>query len=519
MKLNVFNEEDDLQIKKRGSDTEECIRQYNLLKSGVPFIRMKRAAVIGDGIISPCEAEAIEYRHKYEELKTGRKIVKFIPASGGATRMFKFLLSLLNEFQNLSDGDLLINSSNNENCRMGMDFFRGLKDDKFAFRNELARVLKERGRNLKSMLETGEYREILEAFLSEEGLNYAGLPKAVLEFHKYGTDTRTPLEEHFVEGIGYALNGNDLNLHLTLSAEFITVAERLVEELKAKYEAGGININIEISEQLKSSDTIALDDENMPFRMDDGSLLFRPGGHGALIENLNTIAADAVFIKNIDNVVPENQLNTTVEYKKLLGGILLNIKSRIDEVLEGIEQNRAGIIEKGIVLCRELFNKEPDPGVHSDDELMEAMIRLFNRPVRICGVVKNTGEPGGGPFWIEEANGTMSLQIVETAQVNRSDSSQMDIMRSATHFNPVDLVCSTLNYKGEKFDLKKYVDYSKSFISEKSVKGKGLKALEHPGLWNGAMADWITVMVEVPIDTFNPVKTVNDLLRPQHQNI
>ncbi len=516
--LNVFEEKDCLQIVERGSSVDECTRQYKLLKDGVPFIKLKRAAVTGDGIVAPTETEAVNYIEKYENLKDSRKIVKFVPASGGATRMFRFLLTLLNEFENLTEEDLIIKGSSDNNCRMGIDFFQGLKDDKFAFRQELEEALEKNGNNLKAMLDNGEYHKILKTFLESEGLNYAGLPKAVLQFHKYGEDSRTPLEEHFVEGIGYAMSGNNLNIHLTVSEEYSDLVSELIDKLTDRYRENGVEVKTDISYQLKSSDTMALGEDGQPFRKGDGKLLFRPGGHGALIENLNSIAADIVFIKNIDNVVPENHLDISIRYKKLLGGILLSIKDRIDEVLEGIEQNHTGIVEKGILLCRELFNKEPDPGIHSDDELMEAMIRLFNKPVRVCGVVKNTGEPGGGPFWVEEDNGGLSLQIVETAQVNSSDSSQMDIIKRATHFNPVDIVCSTLNYRGEKFDLKEYIDYSKSFITEKSVGGKGLKALEHPGLWNGAMAGWITVMVEVPVETFNPVKTVNDLLRPQHQN-
>ena len=367
----------------------------------------------------------------------------------------------------------------------------------------------------------GEYKAIAKNMLEAKGLNYGQLPKGLLLFHNYEDGPRTPMEEHLVEAALYASSNGEANVHFTVSYEHLPLFKAKVAEKEEKYaEKYGIKYNISFSEQKPSTDTIAANIDNTPFRNEDGSLLFRPGGHGALIENLNEIDADVVFIKNIDNVVPDRLKASTVEWKQILAGILVTKQAQAFEYLKLLDKgayNHEKLEEMIRFVQRDLCCRKQDIKELEDAELVIYLRKKLNRPMRVCGVVKNVGEPGGGPFLTYNQDGTVSLQILESSQIDTNNEEYMKMFQNGTHFNPVDLVCAIKNYKGEAFNLPDYVDKTTGFISSKSKNGRELKALELPGLWNGAMSDWNTIFVEVPLDTFNPVKTVNDLLREQHQ--
>ncbi len=365
------------------------------------------------------------------------------------------------------------------------------------------------------------FKDIVANLLTTPGLNYGSLPKGLLKFHKYAEGARTPLEEHLVEGALYACSSTGkVNVHFTVSSEHHELFEKLVNEKMPEYaKKFGVEYNISFSEQKPSTDTIAADSDNKPFR-EDGKLVFRPGGHGALIENLNDLDVDIIFIKNIDNVVPDRLKSDTVTYKNLIAGVLVTLQQKTFEYLKILDSGKYSQeqIEEIIRFVQQkLFCRKSDIKNMEDAELVIYLRNKLNRPIRVCGMVKNVGEPGGGPFLAYNQDGTVSLQILESSQIDMKDPKKKEMFDNGTHFNPVDLVCAVRDYKGNKFNLTEYVDKSTGFISSKSKNGRDLKALELPGLWNGAMSDWNTIFVEVPLTTFNPVKTVNDLLRDQHQ--
>ena len=399
-------------------------------------------------------------------------------------------------------------------------FFNNIKN--FAFYADLdAACVKNNGKGIDALVAEGNYKAVVANLLESAGLNYGSLPKGLLKFHKYENGARTPLEEHLVEGALYAAGkSGEVNVHFTVSTEHRELFAKLVDEKVAQYAAKyGIKYNISFSEQKPSTDTVAADMENKPFR-DNGKLLFRPGGHGALIENLNDLDADIVFIKNIDNVVPDRLKADTVTYKKLLAGVLVTLQKQAFEYLQLLDSGhyRHDELENIIrFVQQQLHCRKDDIKDLEDADLVIYLRKKLNRPMRVCGMVKNVGEPGGGPFLAYNPDGSVSLQILESSQIDMNDPEKKAMFEKGTHFNPVDLVCAIRDYKGNKFNLVNYVDKATGFISYKSKGGKELKALELPGLWNGSMSDWSTVFVEVPLSTFNPVKTVNDLLRDQHQ--
>ena len=503
----MLTSQDKEQLAKKGISEAQIAEQLKCFETGFPFLKLEAAASIGQGVIAP-EQEA--YLAAWEEYKKGDgNILKFVPASGAASRMFKNIFEFLG----------------GENDAPTSDFEKKFFDNitKFAFYEDLnSTCINNNGKGIEALVANGEYKAVVTALLESAGLNYGQLPKGLLKFHNYEDGPRTPLEEHLVEGALYASGKTGVvNVHFTVSPEHRALFEALVEEKAAKYaEKYGINYNISFSEQKPSTDTVAADMENKPFRNSDGSLLFRPGGHGALIENLNDLDADIIFIKNIDNVVPDRLKDETVTYKNLLAGVLVTLQKQAFEYLELLDSGKytQDQVEEIIrfvqqqLLCRKADIKELE-----DAELVLYLKNKLNRPMRVCGMVKNVGEPGGGPFLAYNQDGTVSLQILESSQIDMNDPAKKAMFEQGTHFNPVDLVCAVKNYKGEKFDLTKYVDKATGFISYKSKSGRELKALELPGLWNGAMSDWNTIFVEVSLGTFNPVKTVNDLLREQHQ--
>lgn len=505
----MLSQEDLKQISLRGITEEQVEHQLDEIKQGFPFLKIEAAASIGKGIMSPTENEMNKYLSMWDTYLTGcHKIVKFVPASGAASRMFKNLYSFL-------DADY-----DKPTTEFEKEFFENIK--KFAFKKELCNACKTNdGKCVTCLMDNGEYKKIVENLLEEKGLNYGHLPKGLLLFHSYEEGPRTPMEEHLVEAAMYAQSEGQANVHFTVSHEHLELFKKKVAEKIDMYaEKFGVKYNISFSEQKANTDTIAANPDNTPFRNEDGSLLFRPGGHGALIENLNDIDADVIFIKNIDNIVPDRLKGETVKYKKLLAGILVDLQTRAFNYLKLLDTGNythAQLEEIIRFLQRDLCCRRNDIKELEDAELVIYLHNKLNRPMRVCGMVKNVGEPGGGPFLCYNQDGTISPQILESSQIDKSNEKYVQMFKEGTHFNPVDLVCATKDYKGNTFHLPNYVDRSTGFISSKSKNGRELKALELPGLWNGAMSDWNTVFVEVPIETFNPVKTVNDLLREQHQ--
>lgn len=497
------------QLKQKGISQAQIERQLNEFKTGFPFIKLEAAASIGKGIVTPSEDDIKKYIDSWNEYKKGgKKIMKFVPASGAASRMFKNLFAFLDA------------NSDEPTTDFEKEFFANIS--KFAFFNELdAACKKNEGLGVSELIASGKYKLIVENLLNSKGLNYGQLPKGLLLFHSYSDGARTPLEEHLVEGALYADSEGIVHLHYTVSPEHQALFEAKVAETKGKYESlYNVKYDISFSVQKPSTDTIAVNPDNTPFRNSDGSLLFRPGGHGALIENLNEIDADVIFIKNIDNVVPDRIKADTVTYKQVIAGILVELQAKTFEYIKVLESgvyDHAKLEEIIRFLQRDLCCRKSDIKELEDAELVVYLKKKLNRPMRVCGVVKNVGEPGGGPFLTYNADGTVSLQILESSQIDKNNVEYMKMFTEGTHFNPVDLVCATKDVNGNSFKLPDYVDRSTCFISSKSKNGKELKALELPGLWNGAMSDWNTVFVEVPLSTFNPVKTVNDLLREQHQ--
>lgn len=444
---------------------EKVKKQVEQFKSGFPPAQLAAAATVGDGILKLSDNEKEELIAKYES--SDFQVEKFVPASGAATRMFKALMERKNQG---TENDI------------SKKFISQL--DEFPF--EL----------------NGDIDEVLSKMFDDWGFDQ--LPKGLLPFHKYNDETRTPAHEHIVEAIGYAKKQGPIRLHFTVSPEHMSGFQSHLSEIAEKFDE---QFEISFSVQKPETDTVAVTPENEPFKKEDGELLFRPAGHGALLENLNDRDADLLFLKNIDNVVPDRLKPETIDFKKVLAGVLLEYQARIFELLR---KHDAGedIYQEGLDLLKIVGLK--------GDLSREQVVEKLNRPIRVCGMVKNQGEPGGGPFWVKDGD-TETLQIVEGAQVDKEDQAQFDIFQNSTHFNPVDIVCGVRDYKGDKFDLLKYRDPNTGFIAKKSYQGQPIKAMELPGLWNGSMADWNTIFVEVPIITFNPVKTVIDLLRPEHQ--
>ena len=505
----MLSELDLKQIAQKGITPEQIENQLQEFKTGFPFLRLEGPAAIGNGIVAPTEAECQDYVKTWNDYKAeGKKIVKFVPASGAASRMFKNMFAFL-------DADYDVPTTDFEK-----EYFDNI--EKFAFYGALDEACKKNeGKGIKELIAEGNYKAVVKNMLDKSGLNYGQLPKGLLLFHNYPEGPRTPMEEHLVEGALYAESGGEANVHFTVSHEHLQLFEQKVADKQAQYaQKYGIKYNISFSEQKPSTDTVAANPDNTPFRNEDGSLLFRPGGHGALIENLNEISADVVFIKNIDNVVPDRLKPETVTYKQVIAGILVSLQKKVFQYLEILESGAYTheTLEEIIRFVKhDLCCKKKDIKNLEDAELVIFLKEKLNRPIRVCGVVKNVGEPGGGPFLTYNQDGTVSLQILESSQIDKTNEEYMRMFKEGTHFNPVDLVCAIKDYKGKPFNLPEYVDKTTGFISSKSKNGKELKALELPGLWNGAMSNWNTIFVEVPLGTFNPVKTVNDLLREQHQ--
>lgn len=503
----MMNQQDLEILGRKGISVDKLNEQLACFVHGFPFLEIKKAASLNKGITAIKKEEVSDILKKWNSYLTGKKsIVKFVPASGAASRMFKDLFEFLESDKSTPES------------KFEQAFFKDI--NKFAFFEDLNKCcLTNNDKDIKDLIDLANYKAVVTNLLGAKGLNYGNLPKGLLKFHRYTTGSRTPLEEHLVEGALYANSNNKVEIHFTVSTEHRALFEQLVKEVVPSYETlYKVKYHITFSEQKPSTDTVAADTNNEPFR-DNGKILFRPGGHGALIENLNDLNADIVFIKNIDNVVPDSLKEVTVTYKKVIAGLLVDLQTQTFAYLKQLEGSvtESQIAEINTFCTDKLNNQHTQFDSLSKEQQVSYLKGKLNRPIRVCGMVKNEGEPGGGPYLVVNPDGTISPQILESSQINTTDPKEKALMMSATHFNPVDLVCGIKDYKSHKFDLTKYVDKKTGFISSKSKSGKELKALELPGLWNGAMSDWNTIFVEVPVETFNPVKTVNDLLREEHQ--
>ncbi len=511
-KMN-FSKQDLKQLEVKGISKEKVLEQIETFKEGIQFVNLSKAAIVSDGILRFSEKEQQEFITLFEAQSKDKNLLKFVPASGAASRMFKALFNFLGAY-NSKKQSLEAYLESTKDAAMDV-FANGLKD--FPFYTQVKEKI---GDNFKSKGE--ELYAFVSELLSSDKLDYGFYPKGLLPFHKYEKEILTPFAEHLKEASLYTKTRGKARLHFTISEQH---KEMFVKEYNAVADKIGKETNtifqVDYSYQKSETDTVAVDLENNLFRLEDNSLLFRPSGHGALIENLNEQDADIIFIKNIDNVVVSEHLDIVANSKKVLAGFLIKVQSKAFKYAEllNLEEVSDEIINEIKAFLKEELNSKFKNGfTHLGMQEQKAILKdKLNRPIRVCGMVKNEGEPGGGPFWIRDYQENVSLQIIESAQIDKSNKNQSKILQNATHFNPVDLVCGVKNYKGEKYDLLNFVNYKQGFITEKTKEGKALKALETPGLWNGAMAFWNTIFVEVPLITFNPVKTVNDLLKPAHQ--
>ena len=501
------------QLESKGISKETMLSHINTFKEGIPFVKLENAAVIGNGILKFSEIEEKELIAFYDSKLKELDILKFVPASGAASRMFKALFSFLSAYNPAEETlDAYLNRTNDKDIKK---FSEGL--ERFPFYQKVMDRIE-----LKSDSQGEKVYKFISELLGEDALNYGFYPKGLLPFHNYESSAATPFEEHLKEGALYASSNGKAKLHFTISEQHEEMFGKEFMESGPKVSADtGIAYDVDYSFQKSSTDTLAVDMDNNPFRNEDGSVLFRPGGHGALIQNLNEQDADIIFIKNIDNVAVMKDAKAVADSKKVLAGVLLREQSKAFDyaaLLDTVDVSDEKIEEiKNFLSANLNVRFSNDFGSKSNTEKINILKDKVNRPIRICGMVKNEGEPGGGPFWVTNGKGEVSLQIIESAQIDMSNSQQADLLKNSTHFNPVDLVCAVRNYKGEKYDLLKFVDEKQGFITGKTKDGKELKALELPGLWNGAMAFWNTIFVEVPLVTFNPVKSVVDLLKDSHQ--
>lgn len=510
-----------LQIIKSGVPEKKIISQFDLFKQGFSQINLNRPCIHSDGIKIISSKKFDRLQHLFLSAVSQGRVMKFVPASGAATRMFKSLFALSNKYGK-NDHKKWTNGEKKDDIDylFEFNFIQSIK--KFAFYEDLKLVLSKQGKTIDKLIEQKLYKDIIDGVLNSNGLNYGDSPKGLIKFHAYKNYERTALEEQIEEAACYTADKNGIaRIHFTVLRKHQTSIEMHFSNIQNRYEKNGIKLEISFSVQNPETDTIAVDLKDKAYRTDKDELLFRPSGHGALLENLNDLKGDIIFIKNIDNVVPDHIKPNTYLYKKVLGGYLVELQDQIFYYLNVLYEKKVDgrIIETMVEFAKEkLMIFFPfDFGNFSREEKIEFIFAKFNRPIRVCGMVENLGEPGGGPFWVDSADNSKSIQIVEKSQIDFQSKSQRDIFHNSTHFNPVDVVCGVKNFKGESFDLIDFVDSKTGFITLKSKESKELKAMELPGLWNGSMAYWNTIFVEVPLITFNPVKTVNDLLKKEHQ--
>lgn len=513
-----YTKEDLKNFKHRAIKSEEVDRQLANFAKGFDYVTLSEPATVDNGIICILPGEEEHLLENYENARQHSTIQKMVPASGSASRMFKDLFTFMDNYTGTEEE--FLEFSQKKSTGTMYDFFN--KIDQLPFYSRLAATLWEDGKDINKMLAKREYHEILEYILTDKGLNYGNTPKGLVDFHIYRDFVRTAFDEHIVEGALYCNSGKTANLHFTVSEEYMNDFKKRLQKVTKVFEKMfNVKYEVTFSVQKPSTDTVSMDANGEILRNSEGQVVFRPGGHGALLYNLDELKADIIFIKNIDNVIPDRSKAETVKYKKMLAGILVDVQQKISGFLEILDKKpgEEQLQEIEAYLCY-MGYKEAEGRTYKDQkERIKHLRNILDRPVRICGMVKNEGEPGGGPYWVKGKDGSSRLMIIESAQMNLKDKDQKKICDRSTHFNPVDLVCGIRNYKGKKFDLEEFIDREQGFITSKSYKGKDIKVQELPGLWNGAMANWITIFVEVPLPTFTPVKTVFDLFRFEHRNV
>jgi hypothetical protein len=493
----ILTENDIAQLHQRGINAADLVALIHQFTQDTLPVHLEKPCIKGDGILVLSATDCHRFQRRYEQLMPSKRVVKFVPASGAASRMFKHLF----------------NYSPNLTTDLVEEFI--LNFDRFPFLYALREAMKNEEVDLDQCVRNNDWSTIFSYILSEDGLGYASAPKGMVLFHLYSDGARTAFEEHLHEAMGYAKEFLGVcRLHFTVPAPQKEAVEHFLRKKAAAFRFEEFDLSFSV--QSENTDMIALDRNNEPLRHSDGTLIFRPAGHGALIHNLEASEADLIFIKNIDNVTTDEMRDETIFYKKVIGGLLLDVQQAIHALLDELEQNTPGILQRAVEFVREWFQPSLPLGL-SEEQLRHYMVQRLNRPLRVCGMVRNEGEPGGGPFWVRMEDGSLSKQIVERSQIDPHNVEQSLVFENSTHFNPVDIVCALRDRHGRPYVLNNYIDHSTGFVTEKFVEGKVIKALELPGLWNGAMALWNTIFVEVPVSTFTPVKTVNDLLRPGHQ--
>lgn len=501
MKKRIFSAQEIRQIKALGIVPAQVEQQLSFFRQGPGYLRLNRPCAIRDGIIAFTPGQQRKLIDLYESELGFYNVIKFVPASGAASRMFADWFSAL-EKEGFGSG------------KMERKFFQDIRRLPFF-------PLIAEGKTGKKLLQKKNINDLLRYILGADGLNYGNLPKALIPFHSYPQGLRTALEEHILEAPAYIASAKNIcHLHFTLSAEHRREIARFLKRIIGGREKVGL-IKCTLSVQAASTNTIAVDENNMPLRNARGELVFRAGGHGTLLRNLNDLDADLIFVRNIDNITPEKLSAQNLPYRKMLGGLALKVQKENFVLLHYLDEGNPdpSVLDGIVEYCTRTLNIVFPPGFarQSKKKKIQTLFSFLNRPLRICGMVRNDGEPGGGPFWVEEKDGTQTMQIVESAQVDKTNPGQAAIWEQAGYFNPVDMVCCIKDYQGDKFILDNYVNKNAYLITNKNEKGMKFKALEVPGLWNGGMAYWNTVFVELPLKVFNPVKTVYDLLRPEHR--
>lgn len=513
----MFSKKDLKFLKSNGVDPNRLEKQIATIKAGKKFITAERPATIEDGIYKPEQEDIDQFVEIFESERKKLKLAKFVPASGAATRMFKRLTYLRDNYKGSEDEFLQVSAEK--------DFY-SLRNtfeniEKFAFYPEVFKRFFRRGQSLDKLLKKNEYDKIASMILNKRGLNYGELPKALILFHKYPGHARTAFEEHLMEGMMYCRSEDDeVNIHFTIQKEHQKLFEKRFKHSSKTFlkKEDAIRFNLGFSEQSVSTSSLAITEKGNLLRNKKRELVLRPGGHGALIENLNNLTCDVIFIKNVDNVAPDTIKHETVRYKKFLGGYLMYVRLQVFDILKKLDAPEK-LTDKAWKEIIQFIEKILPHSRFSDDR-DKAIVEIkyaLNRPIRVCGMVENTSEPGGGPFWVKRESGNLCLEILEKNQINLEDENQLEMFENSTHFNPVDIACSIRDYKGNKFNLLNFRDENAGLVVEKTHEGNTIKTYELPGLWNGGMSKWLTVFVEVPQITFNPVKELNDLLRVQHQ--
>lgn len=516
----MYTKEDLKNFKHRDIKAGQVDKQLDNFKKGFGYVCLSEPATVENGIKRIAPEEEASLLATYGEACKDNDIIKMVPASGSASRMFKDLFTFMEEYAGTKEA--FLEFVQDKKTGSMYDFFNKL--DELPFYTRLSSAMWADGKDIQKTLQKREYSEILKYILTKKGLNYGNTPKGLVDFHIYRDFVRTAFDEHIVEGALYCKCGNVAKLHFTVSEEYLNLfSARLKKITKVFEKMFNVKYDVTFSVQKPSTDTVSIDNEEEILRDSDGNIVFRPGGHGALIYNLDELKADIVFIKNIDNVIPDRAKADTVKYKKMLAGMLVELQKKIFGYLNQLDRRHVTEEELDEIekfLGKEIGYRKPEGLVFKDrKERIKYMHDILNRPIRVCGMVKNEGEPGGGPFWVKTQDGSSRLMIIESAQIDLKDKEQKKIFDKSTHFNPVDLVCGIRNYKGKRFDLEDFIDHGQGFITTKSYKGKEIKVQELPGLWNGAMANWITIFAEVPLTTFTPVKTVFDLFRFEHRNV